>query len=251
MSRPSLNSNLTALARRAGELRFDDSPIAFGQFQNRKVPRDFKHKNCYAVPQGWAVKQYIGGSQRTLGLFRNADEYHATRFADLCIVHFWQYRKTRRAITDSDLNYTLEIAESARVGAQSLLDQIERFLCQRFQINARVIAAPVPPAPSQWQDITTLDRTKMDFVLVANDGVVRLQLWNPDRQCWERPYPFGSPVSDGEECSNPTHWMPCPEAPNLDVVPGTKFLIPIIYKRKVADPVPAPGPVTISPLFNK
>lgn len=64
-----------------------------------------------------------------------------------------------------------------------------------------------------WQDIATLDRSKMAFVLVAEDGVVRQHLWNPARKCWERAEPIGSIVRDFEVCSTPTHWMPCPDAP--------------------------------------
>jgi len=76
----------------------------------------------------------------------------------------------------------------------------------------------LPPAPcsAHWLDIATLARDKMDFVLVTEDGAVRLHLWNPHRNHWERAYPIGSIVQDGEDCSNPTHWMPCPDAPNTD-----------------------------------
>ncbi len=63
-----------------------------------------------------------------------------------------------------------------------------------------------------WLDISTFDRSTMCFVLVTEDGAVRLHLWN--RNCWERAYPIGSIVQDGEDCSDPTHWMPCPDAPN-------------------------------------
>ena len=63
----------------------------------------------------------------------------------------------------------------------------------------------------RWQPIETLNRTEMQFVLVSQDGAVRLHLWNP-RGYWERSYPYGSIVGEGD-CQNPTHWMPCPDAP--------------------------------------
>lgn len=249
MSRPSLNSNLTALARAAGELRFDDSPAAFGQFQNRSLP-EFRHKNCYAVPQGWAVKQYIGGSQRTLALFKPEFEYHATRFADLCIVHFWQYRKrsSTRIVTDTDLNYSVEIDDSARRGcpaAQPLLDQIERFLQQRFQINARTRPHPAYP----------VSLSELDEVVI--------QKWAIDDRLWvtqqTRVFNLRTLVRE---------------------ILGLHAVVPIVYRREVAYPAPAtpatpvpetpsltcapdpntvpvtttggdPGPVTISPLFSK
>ncbi len=83
-------------------------------------------------------------------------------------------------------------------------------------LNAKRTAAVAGAATcsAHWRDISTLDRTTMDFVLVTEDGAVRLHLWNPHRNYWERAYPIGSIVQDGQDCSNPTHWMPCPNAPN-------------------------------------
>lgn len=66
---------------------------------------------------------------------------------------------------------------------------------------------------NEWKPIDTLDKTKMDFVLVTQDGAVRLHLWNPYRVSWERAWPIGSIVQDGEDCFAPTHWMTCPDAP--------------------------------------
>lgn len=66
---------------------------------------------------------------------------------------------------------------------------------------------------NHWRNISELDRGSMEFVLVTQDGAVRLQLWNPYRRAWERPYPIGSIVQDGEDCYEPTHWMRCPEPP--------------------------------------
>lgn len=66
---------------------------------------------------------------------------------------------------------------------------------------------------SNWQPISTFNRLEMQFVLVTEDGAVRLHLWNPHRAVWERAYPIGSFVQKGEDCADPTHWMPCPDAP--------------------------------------
>lgn len=63
----------------------------------------------------------------------------------------------------------------------------------------------------KWKPIESFDRSKMEFVLVTEDGSVRLHLWNPFKRCWERPFPIGSVVGPNEDCSMPTHWMPCPD----------------------------------------
>lgn len=59
-----------------------------------------------------------------------------------------------------------------------------------------------------WHPIETLDKTKMDFVLVCGDGAVRLLLWNP-RGHWEAAPPHFGPIQPDVEL---THWMPCPDA---------------------------------------
>jgi hypothetical protein len=61
-----------------------------------------------------------------------------------------------------------------------------------------------------WRDISTFDKSKMALVLVCQDGAVRLRLWNP-RGYWEHTNPPGS-IVQGQECWNPTHWQPCPDA---------------------------------------
>jgi hypothetical protein len=63
-----------------------------------------------------------------------------------------------------------------------------------------------------WQPIHTLDRTKMQFVLVHEDGAQRLYLWNP-RGYWEHQNPSQGIVTMNDPCSNPTHFMELPDNP--------------------------------------
>jgi len=65
----------------------------------------------------------------------------------------------------------------------------------------------------KWKPIEELDPGKMDFVIVTQDGAVRMHLWNPFKRAWERPYPVGSIVQQGEDCFTPTHWMELPDLP--------------------------------------
>lgn len=62
-----------------------------------------------------------------------------------------------------------------------------------------------------WQPIDTFNRTKMQYVLVHQDGMQRVQLWNP-RGYWELNLPIGFivPKHDG---GDPTHWMELPQNP--------------------------------------
>lgn len=57
-----------------------------------------------------------------------------------------------------------------------------------------------------------MDRTKMQFILVHQDGAQRLRLWNPNGY-WELPDPFSARVQPNMECLSPTHFMELPENP--------------------------------------
>lgn len=64
-----------------------------------------------------------------------------------------------------------------------------------------------------WQPISTLDRTKTQFVMVSDGHIVRLQIWNRQGR-WEAAYGTGCEItSNYEGVYNPTHWMECPELP--------------------------------------
>lgn len=68
--------------------------------------------------------------------------------------------------------------------------------------------------PNAWRPIATLDRTKMQFVLVHEDGMQRTMLWNP-RGYWEHPHPFGTIAS-----FNPDFFMELPESPKSAEIPA-------------------------------
>jgi len=65
---------------------------------------------------------------------------------------------------------------------------------------------------NDWQLISTFDLSKTQYVLVTQEGKVRLQLWNKMLNKWQGRYTPWVDV-DQEGCAEPTHWMPCPEAP--------------------------------------
>lgn len=65
---------------------------------------------------------------------------------------------------------------------------------------------------SEWQPIDTLDLTQDQFVLLYQQGGVRLLYWESKNRCWTYPdSPFN--VYKGI-VSEPTHWMPLPAFPD-------------------------------------
>ncbi len=63
----------------------------------------------------------------------------------------------------------------------------------------------------EWQPIETLDLTQDQFVLLHENGAVRLLYWEAKGRCWTYPdAPFN--VYNGI-VREPTHWMPIPASP--------------------------------------
>lgn len=213
-------------------------------------------RNCYEVEGGLLVKQYLAGSQRTLGIFKPASEYHATRFADLCIARFWKYRKcsTTRGITDADLNYSLEIANSALADcpeAVIILDSIELFLQQRFQINARPEQLTLQTARElclrDWQNFK-LSAEQLIRLWTAPDPLANALLLRLSGYIQALSGPVGIltakwiPVSPTPTTSQPEHTTTATPNAESNAVPVT---------TTGGDGEALPGPVTISPLFSK
>lgn len=67
---------------------------------------------------------------------------------------------------------------------------------------------------TEWTPIEKLDRTQMQFLLVYEDGAMRMRLWSPGG-FWELSDVFGQRVTDLDQCSSPTHFMVLPKPPRL------------------------------------
>lgn len=112
-----------------------------------------------------------------------------------------------------------------RDAAREALKELELFVrvlgldsepARKAAENARAALSADPQSGSEqkgWQPIETLDRAKMQFVLVHQDDAIRAHLWNPHKKCWESGTPVGHVVTGMDECEHPTHWMPLPDAP--------------------------------------
>jgi len=83
----------------------------------------------------WAVRMYLGGEQRTLGLAKTKELPYALRFADMAQMYFWKYRVRGAAPpTEQQLNRSLADVESDMVNephALALLGEIEGYLLRR------------------------------------------------------------------------------------------------------------------------
>lgn len=62
-----------------------------------------------------------------------------------------------------------------------------------------------------WQPMSTFNQEEMQFLLVWQDGAVRLHLWNPHKKIWEHGDPHLGAVKSTDSCSEPEYWMPLPD----------------------------------------
>lgn len=120
---------LNSLARRSGEIIFDDDV----SLRNRlKELSSNPFRNCHPTNVGWYVIIYAGGKQRTIGIFSSADKgYYAARFANMATYYFWKYRRTENPCTDSDLIFGVAQAKADiehYIGAAAHLAKIEGHL---------------------------------------------------------------------------------------------------------------------------
>lgn len=112
MYRPK-DPELANLGHQAGEQKFGDPNEAHCRSVFQSISRSGQpFRNCYFNLQTktWVVTLFLSGAQRRIGFFE--DGYHASRFANMAIYHFWKYRKSGRACFDSDLIYGVDQAKA-------------------------------------------------------------------------------------------------------------------------------------------
>ena len=65
---------------------------------------------------------------------------------------------------------------------------------------------------SDWLPIERLDKSKPHYVIVHEDGAMRMQYWEPSRRCWTKAdVPFEQVTGI---CSNPDFYMELPPPPS-------------------------------------
>lgn len=125
---------------------------AIEQFKQRGM-RGLGTKNCYpAFGQYWQVKLYVGGAQHIIGETYNGAR--AARFADMAIVYLAQYRKRKREVLDTDLNFSVAQAKAdleAVPRAKQMLIEFENYLLKKGLVVPLSAASGDLPAASLAQ----------------------------------------------------------------------------------------------------
>ncbi len=140
---------LTALANRLNGVR--SWPLEGDASYRIRVlsGRPFHNSYFSAAYRKSLVKLGLGGRQLILGITSNP--YVSARYADMCIVHFWKYRRNvgpNRQPLDCDLNFSVlraraDLAECAEVS--NIIHAIEAHL-----LASGSIAPPESVAPAHF-----------------------------------------------------------------------------------------------------
>src|SRR5208283_4252079 len=83
--------------------------------RGRRLWQDGRLKNVAAMAdhQSYLVRLYMNGEARTLGWVKGSQRWaDAARFADMCAMHFWNYRiRGGKEPTGDNLNFSVEQAK--------------------------------------------------------------------------------------------------------------------------------------------
>jgi hypothetical protein len=135
---------LNLLANKVKDLEWVNPLYEGEQEQAREVVTTPGAERHLVVPlpnhTSWAVRMYLGGEQRTLGLVNSKNIETGLRFADMAQEYFWKYRvRAAHAPEDHNLNFSRSRVEQDMLHetpALLVLEQIEQYLLRAGAIKS-------------------------------------------------------------------------------------------------------------------
>ena len=141
MARPASDTELHQLANELKGITFDDPHDGLlSEAEDLLRTNDLRNVILMKDGKTLAVRMYVGGKQRTIGLTQ--DLLAACRFADMARMRFWFYRtRDTREPVRSDLHFDLDVVRADirdHLDAMHLLDKIEARLKEMGAISIEV-----------------------------------------------------------------------------------------------------------------
>jgi len=181
-SRHAADPDLNLMAKRLSTVRWlapltAEEEAACLRLQKAESPP--RHLNLMLDYKTWAVRLYLGGAQRTIGMYKppvaaGGDFSAAVRYADMAKMMFWKYNiRGAHEPDDSELNLTALRARQDLAGepeASGLLLDIEQYL-----IGIRAILSPEERERKRKEDRAHQRRSTLTTV-VAETSVVTQEL---------------------------------------------------------------------------
>lgn len=143
--------------------------------------RDARRRRVVPLPTfvHWAVRLYLGGEQRTLGIVHNKDVAAAFRFADMAQRFFWKYRVRGCAPpSEGDLNFSTARLDHDMVHeceALNLLRQMEEHLLRVGALkDTETRALEARKRKSERKNLTTTIRINQMEINERLDGLYKV-----------------------------------------------------------------------------
>jgi hypothetical protein len=155
----------------------------------REMGSDINARRRWVYPlpdyKSWAVRLYIGGAQRTVGIIKPTppnviDISPALRFADMVAMYFWQH-KVRGAHEpgDAELNFSVDRAKTDLELEENAIALIKRIEEHLISIDAIVSSADMQVRRSarrdQWRRQRTVSGTVLEVSEVLSTAMQRVE----------------------------------------------------------------------------
>lgn len=146
IGRHAIDPDLNVIAKRLGTLQWQTelSPLEEDTCNELQRNPDASRRLVSPMPDftTWAVRMYLGGAQRTLGLLRGPDLQNAFRFADMVKMYFWKYKlRGAHEPTDGELNLSVERAKLDMVGEPDALQMLKDIEAHLLKLGALTTGA--------------------------------------------------------------------------------------------------------------
>jgi len=147
---------------------------------------DARRRHVYPLPdyKSWAVRTYLGGANRTIGVYkpypRASEIWPALRFADMAAMYFWQHKvRGAHEPSDMELNFSVDRAKTdleMEDHAVALLRRIEAHL---VEIGAIVYSEEMQHQRTMrkelWRKQRTVSNTVLEVCEVLETAMQRLE----------------------------------------------------------------------------
>jgi len=147
---------------------------------------DARRRHVYPLPdyKSWAVRTYLGGANRTIGVYkpypRASEIWPALRFADMAAMYFWQHKvRGAHEPSDMELNFSVDRAKTdleMEDHAVALLRRIEAHL---VEIGAIVSSEEMQHQRTMrkelWRKQRTVSNTVLEVCEVLETAMQRLE----------------------------------------------------------------------------
>jgi hypothetical protein len=189
LTRHAADPTLNLLARELRDLVWLFPLDADELLEAKEMGSDANARRRWVSPlpdyKSWAVRMYVGGAQRTVGIYKPpsqdiTDISPALRFADMVAMYFWHHKvRGAHEPDDRELNFSVERVKADLVAEENAIDLIKRIEEHLISVDAIVSSADMQVRRSarrdQWRRQRTVSGTVLEVSEVLSTAMQRVE----------------------------------------------------------------------------